>query len=118
MPKRQVKPEGDAPRTSARTPRSASGTSPASRIPGPESREALESDREVDSSADYPIDPERRHRMIEEAAYYRFVERGAAGGDPVDDWLQAETRIDRGLVDRGSADTSPSRASSPRRRPS
>lgn len=107
MPKRQVKPAGSTPRPS-RT----------ARIPDLESREAVEADGKSESSADYPIDPERRHRMIEEAAYYRFVERGAAGGDPVDDWLQAESRINRTLVDRGTDDESPSAASRSRRRPS
>ncbi len=35
---------------------------------------------------------ERRH-MIAEAAYYRALQRGFQGGDPVDDWLQAEKEI-------------------------
>lgn len=32
-------------------------------------------------------------RRVAEAAYYRALERGFQGGDPVDDWLQAEQEI-------------------------
>lgn len=38
---------------------------------------------------------EERHRMIAEAAYFRAEARGFRGGDPVEDWLQAEAEIDR-----------------------
>lgn len=37
--------------------------------------------------------PEDYQRMVAEAAYYRALERGFQGGDPVDDWLQAEREI-------------------------
>lgn len=36
--------------------------------------------------------------MIAEAAYYRALRRGFNGGDPVDDWLDAEQEIDRALM--------------------
>jgi len=36
---------------------------------------------------------EDRFRMISEAAYYRALGRGFDGGDPVEDWLVAETEI-------------------------
>ena len=35
-----------------------------------------------------------RFNMISEAAYYRALGRGFDGGDPVDDWLRAESEID------------------------
>jgi DNA anti-recombination protein RmuC len=38
---------------------------------------------------------EQRQRMIAEAAYFRAEQRGFQGGDPVDDWLQAEAEIDQ-----------------------
>jgi hypothetical protein len=38
---------------------------------------------------------EQRQRMIAEAAYLRAERRGFQGGDPLDDWLQAEAEIDR-----------------------
>lgn len=39
------------------------------------------------------IDPELRHRMIAEAAYFLAERRGFSGGDPVQDWLEAEAEI-------------------------
>ena len=41
------------------------------------------------------FDAETRHRMTREAAYYRYVERGYAHGNDLEDWLQAESEIDR-----------------------
>ena len=38
--------------------------------------------------------PEQRCQMIEQAAYFRAEKRGFRGGDPVSDWLLAETQID------------------------
>src|SRR5690606_26298436 len=38
--------------------------------------------------------PEERRRMIAEAAYYKALNRGFQGGDPVEDWLAAEREID------------------------
>jgi Protein of unknown function (DUF2934) len=43
-----------------------------------------------DSSA---ITPEERRQLISEAAYYRAQERGFAGGDPIQDWLEAEMEV-------------------------
>lgn len=39
------------------------------------------------------VDPELRHRMIAEAAYFMAERRGFSGGDPVQDWLEAEAEI-------------------------
>src|SRR5262245_39901854 len=39
------------------------------------------------------IDRGERHRMIAEAAYYRAQQRGFCGGDPVQDWLEAEAEV-------------------------
>lgn len=41
------------------------------------------------------ISTQERQRMIAEAAYYRALDRGFSGGDPVDDWLAAEREISR-----------------------
>lgn len=43
---------------------------------------------------------EERQRMIAEAAYFRAMQRGFNGGDPVDDWLIAEREIERQLPGR------------------
>jgi hypothetical protein len=34
-----------------------------------------------------------RYQMIQEAAYFRAENRNFTGGDPVEDWLAAETDI-------------------------
>lgn len=41
---------------------------------------------------------EQRLRMIAEAAYYLAERRGFQGGDPTEDWLQAEAEIDHRLM--------------------
>ncbi len=46
------------------------------------------------------VSPEERQRMIAEAAYYRALARGFAGGDPLEDWLAAEAEVDRALARR------------------
>jgi hypothetical protein len=40
-------------------------------------------------------DLELRRRLISEAAYGLYAERGYAHGHDVDDWLQAEAAVDR-----------------------
>jgi len=43
------------------------------------------------------IGSELRHRMISEAAYQLYAERGYVDGLELDDWLQAEAEVDRQL---------------------
>lgn len=38
---------------------------------------------------------QRRYRMIAEAAYYRAAQRSFQGGNPEQDWLEAEREIDQ-----------------------
>jgi len=40
-----------------------------------------------------PVNPDERHQMIAVAAYYRAEQRGFTHGDPVQDWLEAETEV-------------------------
>ncbi len=40
------------------------------------------------------VSPERRHEMIETAAYYLAVKRNFRDGDDVADWLSGEKEID------------------------
>ena len=40
------------------------------------------------------LDPDLRHRMISEAAYHLYAQRGYIDGYHLDDWLQAEAQID------------------------
>ncbi|MHB8622522.1 MAG: DUF2934 domain-containing protein [Sulfuricaulis sp.] len=43
------------------------------------------------------ISSDERQRLIAEAAYFRAMQRGFNGGDPIDDWLSAEREINRRL---------------------
>ncbi len=43
-----------------------------------------------DPPATGAVSPEDRQHMIAEAAYYRYLKRGAAPGHELDDWLAAE----------------------------
>jgi hypothetical protein len=46
------------------------------------------------SSPDHSaISAEERHQLISEAAYYRAQQRGFTGGDPIQDWLEAEMEV-------------------------
>ena len=46
------------------------------------------------------VGSEARRVMIAEAAYYRAEQRGFAPGCEIDDWLQAESDIERTLAPR------------------
>lgn len=51
-----------------------------------------------DGAAAAFIEPERRHAMIAEAAFFQAERRGFAPGCELDDWLAAEREIDRALA--------------------
>jgi hypothetical protein len=38
--------------------------------------------------------PEERYRLIAEIAYLKAEKRGFEGGDPIQDWLDAEQEVD------------------------
>ena len=73
----------------------------------------------VEPGAPMPmVTAEERERWIAEAAYYLALQRGFQGGNPVDDWLQAEREIDYALLDssrpkRRPVASEPHRASTP-----
>jgi hypothetical protein len=46
------------------------------------------------------IEPERRYALIAQAAYFLSERRGFRPGGELDDWLAAETEIDRTLASR------------------
>jgi Protein of unknown function (DUF2934) len=77
-----------------------------SRSKHPQSVSVLARDNEGGSMPDQPfaegtqdsIDPDLRHRMISEAAYQRYVQRGYADGNDLDDWLQAEADVEHVLL--------------------
>ena len=43
------------------------------------------------------ITPEERHRRIEMAAYLRAAAREFRGGDPMQDWIEAEAELNEHL---------------------
>lgn len=45
-----------------------------------------------------PASDERR-KLIAETAFLKAERRGFKGGDPVDDWLEAEREVDASLTD-------------------
>lgn len=52
------------------------------------------------------LDPDLRHRMISEAAFHRYTQRGYAEGYDIDDWLQAEAEVDHLLLNRAGSEGS------------
>ena len=66
----------------------------------PETQAPEQSKPPVAKSAQGGIDPEVRHRMILEAAYQRYAQRGYVEGFELEDWLQAEAEVDRQLANR------------------
>ena len=46
------------------------------------------------SAAGPTVSTDDRQRMIQEAAYYRYVQRGFANGHDLEDWLAAEAELD------------------------
>ena len=50
------------------------------------------------------ISIEERHKMIEEAAYYRAQRREGAEIDPMTDWLEAESEVDAMILKAHTAD--------------
>lgn len=49
------------------------------------------------SSMNITPTPQQRHSMIAEAAYYLAQQRNFQNGDPIQDWLRAESFIDQKL---------------------
>ncbi len=44
------------------------------------------------------VTPDQRHKMIAEHAYYKAEKRGFHGGDPRQDWYEAEHEVDALLM--------------------
>lgn len=45
-----------------------------------------------------PLAADERIRLIAEAAYYRAEARGFTSGGEVEDWLQAETEVNKSIL--------------------
>jgi len=61
---------------------------------------AISREGRSDSAQAWSMSPEARQRMISEAAYYRYVQRGFAPGHDLDDWLAAEADFERASLKR------------------
>ena len=72
----------------------------------PRSRKAaVVYDMPLEGGAQAVFDLDLRHRMISEAAYYLYTQRGYAEGYDLDDWLQAEAQIDDLILNPEREDT-------------
>jgi hypothetical protein len=80
-------------------PASASNPLPANlddqRNTAPESAAENESKPPYSEGAQEEMDHDLRHRMISEAAYQLYAQRGYVDGFELDDWLEAEAMVDR-----------------------
>jgi len=80
----------------------------------PRSVPIIETETESEQLPDQPfaeggqdaLDADLRHRMISEAAFHRYAERGYADGYDMDDWFQAEAEVDHLLLNRDRDNTS------------
>jgi len=57
-----------------------------------------EPDQPFEEGAHDSIDPDLRHRLISEAAFDLYAQRGFADGFDVEDWLSAEAQVDHLLL--------------------
>lgn len=78
-----------APKKSSAAPKSAAAKSSAAKASG-----ASRGKSNGGSPATGDTNEAMRQRMIQEAAYYRALNRGFAGAAAMDDWLVAEREID------------------------
>ncbi len=67
----------------------------AEKVSGAEPRRAAQ--KSGNGEKKVKITAEQRYRMIAEAAYYRAEKRGFTGGDPAQDWAEAEAYIEKML---------------------
>jgi DNA anti-recombination protein RmuC len=50
------------------------------------------------------VSEDQRRKLIADSAYFRAERRGFNGGDPLHDWLEAETEVDARLHKKGGKD--------------
>ena len=80
----------------------ASNSLPADMRTIPESEGKPESEAVFSEDARAEMDDDLRHRIISEAAYNLYAQRGYVDGFEVDDWLQAESEVGRILGARST----------------
>jgi len=79
--------------TPSRRPRGKS-TIPPVAAPAASATPGIIADSASQIATERPVDPEVRRLMIAEAAYYCAENRGFEPGHELEDWLEAEARID------------------------
>jgi len=58
---------------------------------------AVQRTKKTSATSTKSITASEREQLIAEAAYYRAERRGFQGGDPVQDWIEAEVEVERTL---------------------
>ena len=66
--------------------------------PAPNLGAVAEPDQPFEEGVHDAIDPDLRHRLISEAAYDLYTQRGYVDGFDVEDWLSAEAQVDHLLL--------------------
>lgn len=66
----------------------------------PKVEKAVEESPRHESPVRVHVTAEERHTMVCNAAYYIAERRGFCGGDPFQDWLEAEREVDQLLGNR------------------
>ena len=79
--------------TSSRHPRGKSALPPVT-SPAASATSGIIAEMASQVATERPIDPAAKWLMIAEAAYYCAEKRGFEPGHELDDWLEAEARID------------------------
>ena len=62
-------------------------------------------DTPFEEGAHDTLDQDLRHRMVSEAAYHLYAQRGYTDGYDLDDWLQAEAQVDHTTLSPARGDT-------------
>ena len=79
--------------TSSRHPRGKSAVPPVA-APAASATPGIITEMASQIATELPIDPAAKWRTIAEAAYYCAEQRGFEPGHELEDWLEAEARID------------------------
>lgn len=92
-----------APKTTAPAAKKAARTaSPAAKAPEQKAAPAKKAAKPAAPKRAPAVTPEERWQMISEAAYFLAEKRGFSGGNPCDDWTQAEQQVDTELGRRAA----------------
>jgi len=88
------------PETSRQT--AAPAPNPAAASPVKQPASAKGAAKATTPQAVFSVTPEARWQMVSEAAYFLAEKRGFVGGNPCDDWIEAEVQVDALLKHRAA----------------